>query len=63
MHKIRLGFRMQTDHQILAKILKQMLINEKKRVCQWVDSTVSAEYRVKIKESEKIDKVWFGFFI
>ena len=49
----RRGFEIQTDHLIPEDLV---LINKKKRNCILQDFTVSADNRVKIKESEKINK-------
>ena len=44
------------DHQISTRRPDQVLINKKKRTCHLVDFAVPGDYRVKIKESEMIDK-------
>ena len=55
-HKILWDLQIQTDHVILSKRQDLVLINKKKRTCWLVDFAVPTNYRVKIKESEKIDK-------
>ena len=52
--KILRDLGIQMDHRIPAKRLDQKLI-KKKRTCQ-VDFDVQANHKVKIKESENIDK-------
>ena len=49
-------FAIQTDHSIPARRLDLVLINIQKRTCQIIDFAVSADYRVKVKEGEKLDK-------
>ena len=55
-HKILWDYEIQTDHLIPARRPDLVLINKKKRTCQLVDFAVPADHRVKLKESEKIDK-------
>ena len=52
-HKILWNFKKQTDHLIPARRLYLVLTNKN---CYLVDFTALADHRVKIKESEKIDK-------
>ena len=51
-------FEMQTDHLFLARRPHLVMIKKKKkkRTCRIVDFAVSADHRVKLKESEKRDK-------
>ena len=49
-HKILWNFEIQTDHLIPARRPNQMLINKRKRTGRLV------KHRVKMKESERIDK-------
>ena len=51
--KILWDLEIQADHQILVRRLYLVL---KKRTCHLVDSVVPAIQRVKMKETEKIDK-------
>ena len=44
------------DHLISARRPDLVWVNKKKRTCQIVDFAVSADHRVKLKESEKRDK-------
>ena len=55
MHKILWDFETQTDHLILARRPDQVIVN-KKKPCWIVDLAVPADYRVKLKQSEKWDK-------
>ena len=52
-HKIVWDFEIQTEHLIPIRRLDPELI--KKRICHLVDFAVPADYRVKIKENEKIN--------
>ena len=54
-HIIFLDFVVWMDHLIPARRLNLVLIN-KKRTCCLIDFAISVDYRVKIKESEMIDK-------
>ena len=54
-HKLLWSFDIQTDHLISARRPDLIIIN-KKRTCKIVDFDVSADHRVKLKESEKKDK-------
>ena len=54
-HKILFGFKKQTDRLIPSKRPDLELINKKKN-CLIMDFTVPENHRVKMKESEKIDK-------
>ena len=56
MHKLLWDFEIQTDHLISARQPDLVIVNKKKRVCRIVHFTIPADYRVKLKESEKIDK-------
>ena len=57
MHKLLWDFDIQTDHLIKARQPDLIIINnEKKRTCKIVDFAVPADYRIKLKESEKKDK-------
>ena len=56
-YKILWDFEIHTNHQILFWKSDQVLIYKKKNIiCHLEDFTVQANQRVKIKESEKIDK-------
>ena len=56
-HKLLWDFDVQMDHLISARQLDLIIINKKKkRTCKIVDFVVSADHRVKLKESEKKDK-------
>ena len=63
-HKTLRDFEIQTDHLISARRPDLVILNKKKkkkkrkkrRTCQIVDFAVSANHRVNLKESEKIDK-------
>ena len=44
------------QYQILAKRPNLVLINIKKRICQEIDFAILADHRLKIKESENINK-------
>ena len=52
-HKILWDFEILTDHPIPTRRPDLVI---KKRTCRIVDSHVSADHRVKIKESKKTDK-------
>ena len=55
--KLLWDFDRQTDHLISARRLDLRMINKKKKkTCKIVDFVVSADHRVKLKESEKNDK-------
>ena len=58
MHKILWDFEIQMDHLISARRPDLVLIkkNKKKQTCHLVDSVILVDYRVEIKESEKIEK-------
>ena len=51
--KLLRGFEVETDHLILARRLGLVKVNKKMRTCRIVDFGVSANHRVKLKESEK----------
>ena len=55
-HKLLCDFNIQTDHLILARRPDLIIINKNKRICKIVDFAVPADYRIKLKESEKKDK-------
>ena len=56
-HKLLWDFDIQTDHQISARRPDLIIINNKKNITyKIVDFPVSADRRVKLKESEKKDK-------
>ena len=55
-HKLVWVFEIQMDHLISTKRPDQEIINKKKRTCRVVEFAVSADPRVKLKESEKKDK-------
>ena len=63
MHKLLWDFEIQTDHLISAQRLSHIINSnnkkkkkKKKRACRIVDFAVPIDRRVKLKESEKIDK-------
>ena len=47
---------MQTGPSFQAKRPDFVFINTKNRFGHWIDSTVSADYRMKVKEGENLDK-------
>ena len=55
-HKLLWDFEKQTDHLISARWSDLIIINTKKRTCRIVVFTVSADYKVKLKESKKKNK-------
>ena len=62
-HKLLWDFEIQTDHLISARRpdlargnKKKKKKKDKKRTCRIVDFAVSAEYRVKVKDSQTRDK-------
>ena len=55
-HKLFWDFDIQTDPLISDRQPDLIVINKKKRTCRIVDFAVSADQRVKLKESEKKDK-------
>ena len=57
MHRLLWDFKIQSDHLILAR-RPDLIISKlkKKRTRRIVDFAVSADRRVKLKESEKKDK-------
>ena len=55
MHKIFFDLEVQTDHQISARRPNLVLIN-KKKTCYIVEFDVTADHKMKIKESEKTNK-------
>ena len=57
-HTILLDFEIQTHHLIPPRRLDIDLIDKKKETCHIVDFAVSASFKVKVKESEKLDKYW-----
>ena len=56
MHKFLWDFEIQTDQQILPRQPDLIIIKKKKRTCKIVDFAIPADYKVKLKESEKKDK-------
>ena len=54
--KILWDFEILTDHLILARRPDLVLINKKKRICLLMDFAILADHRMKIEETEKIDK-------
>ena len=54
--KILWDFDIQTDQRTTARRPDLVLINKKKRTYHLVNFVVPADHRVKIKESEKINK-------
>ena len=55
-HKVPRDFEIQTDYLILVRWSDLVIVNKKTRTCQIVDFAIPPDHRVKIKESEKIDK-------
>ena len=55
-HKIICDFEIQTYHQIPARKLDLESIRKNKRTGNLKDFVISADHRVKIKGSDKIDK-------
>ena len=55
-HKILWGFEMQTDRQIPARRPDPVLIKKKYSTCHLVDFAIPVDQRLKIKESENINK-------
>ena len=55
-NKILWDFEIQMDHLILARRPDLVLIIKKKRTNYLMDFTIPADRKMKIKESEKIDK-------
>ena len=55
-YKLLWDFDSQTDHLISAWRPDLIIINKKERICKIVDFVVPADYRIKLKESEKKDK-------
>ena len=49
-------FEIQMDHLIQARRPDLLLSNKKKRTCHPVDFTISADHRMKIEISKKIEK-------
>ena len=56
MYKFLWDFEIQTDYQIFTRRPNLEIINKKKRTCRIEHFAVSADHRVKLKESEKRDK-------
>ena len=55
--KLLWGSEIETDHLILARRPNLVVVNNKKRTFRIMDFAVTADHRVKLKESEKIDKI------
>ena len=55
-HKLLWDVDIQTDHLMSSTKKKKKKKKEKKRTCKIVDFAVPADYRIKLKESEKKDK-------
>ena len=49
-------FELDTDQLIPGRRPDQILINKKKITCHWVDFAVPADRKMKIEESEKLNK-------
>ena len=49
LHKLLWDFEIQMNHPILVIKPDLVLINKKKRTCNWVDFAVPAGHRVKMK--------------
>ena len=57
-YKILWESKIQTDHEILARKLNQVIINKKKRTCRQMDFAVSANHEMKMKA-----KIWTNTWI
>ena len=55
-HKLLWDFDIQTDHRISARRPDLIVVKKKKKTCKIGDFAVPADYRIKLKESEKKDK-------
>ena len=60
-HKLLWDFDIQTDHLISARRPDLIIINQKKKkkekkICKIDEFALSADHRIKLKESEKRDK-------
>ena len=55
-YKLLWDFKIHTDRLISARRPDLIIINKKKSTCRIVDFAVTADYRIKLKESEKKDK-------
>ena len=55
-HNIIYDFEIQTDHLILVRRPDLVLINKIKRTYHFVNFAVMASHKMKIKQSEKINK-------
>ena len=51
-----MGLDIHTDHLISDIRADLIMINKKKRICKFVDFTVQADHRKKLKECGKKDK-------
>ena len=54
-HKVLSDFEIQTDHQISSRRPDLVIKKDKKRTCRIVNFAVSADYRIELKEFERID--------
>ncbi len=54
-HKLLWDLDIHTDHQISARRPNLIIINKKKRTYKTEDFKVPADYRIKLKECEKMD--------
>ena len=54
--KILWDFDRQTDHRIVARQSKLVIVNKKQRTYRIVNFNVSVDHRVKLKEGETRDK-------
>ena len=55
-HKTLKDFKTQMNHQILTRRPDKVSISKKNIICHSVDFAIPVEYRVKMKENEKINK-------
>ena len=55
-HKLPWDFNIRSDHQISARRSDFIIIHKKTRTRKVVDFAVPADYRIKLKESEKKNK-------
>ena len=56
-HKILWDFEIQTDNPITARKSDLVFIT-KNQTCPLINFSISVDYKVKMKESEKISKLW-----
>ena len=54
--KILFDFEIKTNHSSHSRWPELVLVNRKRRTCQPLNFTISADHRVKLKQNEKLDK-------